>query len=987
MADSPGGVEVGRVSVRVVPDTSKFLRQAKKDLEKIEKQLKVTVDLVLDSSKVSEQVKKAERKADGRKVKMDVEVDGDGVARETRRVKNLAQKLVGAIKMTVGLNVPGSVAKIKAEMAVIRKVVQGYNLRIPMDLVSWSKWLGILGAASGLLLTMPHLIGAIGGAAAYAAGALALMPAVLVAAGFGVASLVVGMQGFGEALKNSGDPVAFAESLKKLTPSAQASAKALAGFKEPLKEIKAAVQENLFKGMAEPLKELKVLLPPIKQGLVGSAGGIREMTKAWIKMATSQKSVKDTEKISANVTKMFENMRPAAASFGDAMRNITVVGTTFLPKLGTALSNSTAKFARWAEASRDNGQLEAMIQNFIDKTKQLGRVIADVWVGFRNIFTGMTGGEEFLDIIERITQGFRDWTSLSDTQATLARVGNVMRVVADAAWTLFQQVFKSAGAVLKDLEPFLIGFAQTLGAVVGGAIRAITPILQSMARWLSENKEVTVPLIITILALVTAFKLFVTLANGILGVKKSIDALRAAGGIISELTGNVVGNLKTMIKKIALTTSAWFAAAGRWAYAWGQIAMTAIAQAARTSGAWIASAAKSAAFTARYYLIMARQAIANFVRVAVAATVNATRVAAVWIAQMARMVASTIAQMAIAAGVWIANWVRMAVVSLVQAARMAAAWLIAMGPIGWIIAAVIALAALIIANWDKIVAFLEGVWNWIKELAATIWGAISQFFVDLWNSISGAVVDAWNAIGDFFSSLWSTITNSIKTAWNAILNFFSSLWDKIKSGVSTAIQAVLDFAKSLPGKIWDGIKSAGNALYDAGRWIIEGLVNGLKSAAGAIWNFIKGICNDVWEGIKDFFGISSPSREMMKIGKWINQGWAIGLKRYASDVTEQALSISGAVYDAFTPLTGMGSDWADSITDSAPAALAAVSKLMDSTNEAANAEWKGQITAENLESPEERVLAALANGLVIELDGKNVAKSVNYNNRMNERRR
>ena len=60
-----------------------------------------------------------------------------------------------------------------------------------------------------------------------------------------------------------------------------------------------------------------------------------------------------------------------------------------------------------------------------------------------------------------------------------------------------------------------------------------------------------------------------------------------------------------------------------------------------------------------------------------------------------------------AAGAMVARWVWMGAQSLLQAARMALAWVIAMGPVGWVIAAVVALAALIIANWDKIVAWTK----------------------------------------------------------------------------------------------------------------------------------------------------------------------------------------------------------------------------------------------------------------------------------------
>lgn len=975
---SPGGVEVGRVSIRVVPDTSKFASKAKKDLEKLSKELKVDVQVELDVDGVKADLEKIKAEAAKTKAttKIDVEVDGDGVARETRRIKNLAQKLVGAIKMTVGINLAASIARIKAEMEVIQKVVEGYNIRIPVDFVGLSKWIGILGTISAILLTMPHLIGAIGGAVNVVGGALALLPAIAAAASFGIAALVVGLKGFGSALSQAGDPAKFEEALKGLTPSAQAAARALAEFREPLKDIKAATQEALFKGMDKPLASMKKLLPPIKEGLVGAAGGIREMAKSWIEMATSQKSVKDAGTIAQNVKKMFQEMKPAAANFGQALKDITVVGSTFLPALGNAVSDVTGKFAAWAQSARESGRLEEIIQNAIDKIKQLGRIIADVTVGLRNLFTGMGNGKDFLDIIEKLTQQFRDWSALKSTQETLGKLAEVMSTVAQVAWDLFTKVFKSAGSILADLTPFLLTLARGIGAVLGGAIDFLTPKLKAMAKWLSDNRDIMVPLAITVISLVTSFKLMVTAANAVNKLHDSIKALKSASKLIGGFVTDVVGGTKRIITAIIQTTSTMVANTARWVSAWSKIAAQAVASAAKTAAAWIAQTTKAAAI-----------ATANFIKMAAVATANALKTAAVWVAQMTVMVATTIADFAVMIAVWVANWVRMAAVALAQAARVALAWLIALGPIAIIAAAIIALVALIILNWDNIVAFLTNVWNWIKDLAATVWGAIKDFFVWLWDQIWGGITSAWNGIADFFSGLWDSITSAIHTAWDSIMSFFSNLWSTISTALSDAASAVWDWAKSLPGKIWDALQQAGNKLIDAGKWIIKGLVNGLKQAASAVWDFIKGICEDVWNGVKDFFGVGSPSRLMMQLGRWINEGWAIGLRQNADTVAKQANVVSGSIMDAFASVQDIGSTWADSITDSAPAAIDAVNKVMDAANSQATQKWTGELTAEDVKPLEDRVLDALASGLTVELDGRNVKKSVNTRNLSDLRRK
>lgn len=985
---SPGGIEVGRVSIRVLPDTSEFYARAKKDLEQIARKLKLNVEVNIDGTAAKAEIEKLKAQLDGKNVKMDVEVDGDGVTREVRRIRQLAQKLVGAIKMTVGINIPASLARIKADMIALNKVVRGYNIRVPIEVVGLSKWLAILTAVSGILLSIPHLIGAIGGAVAVVGGLFATLPALAVGAAVGISALVVGMQGFFSALSNVGDAAAFEESLKKLTPSAQEAARALATFKEPLSDIRKAVQEELFSGMSESFLELKALLPPIKSGLVGAAGGIRDMTKSWIKMATSQQSVADLKTIMDNNTQAFKNAKNSLAGFGAGLRDIAVVGSSFLPGFGIGVDKIAQKFADWAANARETGRMQEWIQNALDKMKQLGRIVSDVWHGFSNLFDALRGGEDFLDIIERGSQAFRDWSEAKDTQKTLQSLAKVMRVVIDAGVQLFGQVFRTAGAVFRDLEPFLITFAQTFGTVVAGAIRAITPLLQSMAKWFSENKEIMVPLVITIISMVTAFKLLATVSGGILKIADGFKAIKAASKLIGGIIADI-GKFIFSLGKAIVQATIWSA---KTIAQFVKVATAATVQAAKASATWIASAAKSASFTARYYGIMAAQAIKAWVKMAASAVANAVKIAAVWIAQTVRMVATTIAQMAIAVAAWVANWVRMAAVALAQAARIALAWLIAMGPIAIIIAAIVALVALIILNWDKIAAFLEMIWNWIKDLAATVWGAIVDFFTFIWDWMKSTAESVWTGIADFFSGIWNGIKDTAVNVWNAITAFLSSVWNGIKdvansiiNGIKDAWNGALDFIKSIPGRIWDAIKAGAGILFNIGKDIINGIVNGLKRAASAIWNFIKGICEDVWNSIKDFFGIGSPSKLMAQGGQWIMQGLVIGMEKESKNVLATSANVSKGIVDAFGSSMTLGQNIADGIMTGIPDAVSAVDKFTKATVGTAEQNLNADLGVDNIQ-PLADTIAESLNGVSVQMDSRPVGKLINKRNVLDRRR-
>lgn len=205
--------------------------------------------------------------------------------------------------------------------------------------------------------------------------------------------------------------------------------------------------------------------------------------------------------------------------------------------------------------------------------------------------------------------------------------------------------------------------------------------------------------------------------------------------------------------------------------------------------------------------IIAAVFVPGLIALGVQAGIAQVRVVASWIAQQAGAIASVAVQsfqiaLAIAGYVAmgaqaaatavrvVAGWVLMGAQSLLAAARMAAAWVIAMGPVGWIIALVVGLVALIIANWDKVKAFTVNTFR-----------AMVKFVVDAWNSLVGSV--------------------------------------------SSGISSVINFVSGLPGKILRGLGNLGKLLVGAGGDLMRGLVNGIANAASFVGNVARNIVNGV----------------------------------------------------------------------------------------------------------------------------------------------
>ncbi|MFI9066293.1 phage tail tape measure protein [Streptomyces sp. NPDC053429] len=232
-------------------------------------------------------------------------------------------------------------------------------------------------------------------------------------------------------------------------------------------------------------------------------------------------------------------------------------------------------------------------------------------------------------------------------------------------------------------------------------------------------------------------------------------------------------------------------------------------------------------------------------------------------------------------------WVLMGTQSLIQGARMAAAWLIAMGPVGLIIAAVVGIVALVVANWDTIVSATSAAWDWVWGKLKWVGQMILDFFLN-WTLV-GLIIKHWDAIKSGTVSAWNATVEWVRGIPGRIVDFFLNWtlpgliikhWDSIKSGTVRKAGEMLDWVRGLPGMIAGYFGNFGSMLYDSGRDLIMGLWNGIRAMGSWLRSTLMSWAKNLIPGpIAKALGIHSPSRLMRdKIGKFIPAGIVEGIK-------------------------------------------------------------------------------------------------------------
>lgn len=143
------------------------------------------------------------------------------------------------------------------------------------------------------------------------------------------------------------------------------------------------------------------------------------------------------------------------------------------------------------------------------------------------------------------------------------------------------------------------------------------------------------------------------------------------------------------------------------------------------------------------------------------------------------------------------------------------------------------------------------------------------------------------------------ITTIVEALPEIIRSIINTLIDNIPLIIETGVklltslitnlpEIIIEIVKAMPQIITEMVKELGKGVIEfaeVGTDLVKGLWDGIKSVKNWILDKIEGFVGDITSGIKDFFGISSPSKVMAnEVGKWLPLGLAEGIKDNMSPV-------------------------------------------------------------------------------------------------------
>lgn len=224
--------------------------------------------------------------------------------------------------------------------------------------------------------------------------------------------------------------------------------------------------------------------------------------------------------------------------------------------------------------------------------------------------------------------------------------------------------------------------------------------------------------------------------------------------------------------------------------------------------------------------------------------------------------------------------------------------------IGILIKGLIQAIPTLIASIPQIIVAMVNVftaYNWLSLGESLITG-IKNGIVAAKSTAVEAMTNTYNGLLNAIKNLPSKLKglgeNGLKEMGNGITGKLSGLKTTAGKILTNIIEAVKNLPKELSKKATSAIRDMKTTFKNVdwgsvGMNVVKGIAKGVGDFAWILVDKMTGLAQKAWEGVKDFFGIHSPSRLMRDtIGKMIPAGITVGLEKAFPDTLKTLMNQS-----------------------------------------------------------------------------------------------
>lgn len=448
----PGGKEVGRVSIRAVPDSTKFRQDLKLMLERVERTVSVSLQITADTRPADSQLQRFQKDWEGRSVTLSA---GVGTAAARAQLQLLTRPRFVPLIVRVQ---KASIAKATALLAAFS------GARVASDLVeNLASRLQNLDRAlpraalvtTGLANLTSVVLNALGGILSTGQGVVQLLGLLAAAPGI-LAGMAVGGAAFGLALADT------KKQLRVLIPD--------------FSRLQDVVSTNFWSIARRPIIDfVRNTLPEVSIGLAATSSAIGSWSTSVL---ASISAAFGGGRITAMFAPLIESIGIASTGtkgFAEAVAVLGQVGGSYLPRLAQWVADLSNRFGAFLLEAEQSGALQQFIETGITAAKELGSILLSTGSILSGL-TGATGGSGFTPLAEGLAR-IAQIVNSEPFQSTLSRIF----AGAEAGAEGLSAALGPIGALLQTLAPVISKILASTGTVIGEVLGKIATALSTPA--------------------------------------------------------------------------------------------------------------------------------------------------------------------------------------------------------------------------------------------------------------------------------------------------------------------------------------------------------------------------------------------------------------------------------------------------------------------------------------------------------------------------
>lgn len=892
---------IGKLSIRVYPDTSHFKSELRAKLASIEKgaEVKALVKAQVDQSSIA--ATRSRLATIGRDLKTHVTVDAKTRA-ASAALGVLARPRTAEVRVVLkGLDAArAGLASLSGGNIAAAAVEHAKNLAGNFDKVAVS---------ASLAATRVAAMGAVMSATAGNAAMLAVSLTQVAGAGLALPGIlsgfVVGLAASADGLQNIHLELGkFYGGEGKIMDTIRDVRLAFGiAFWNEARAGLAAFVENAF----DPFLQQYLAFGPIAGKFWG---------EFFQGISNGMVAVGGMAKLFEPLRESFQIASTAAAPLAEAIVRIGAVGGTYLPRMATAFAQIATSFRDWVEQAEASGKIYELIERGITNAKLFAAALGSVagiingvakaaeaagggglagLAGALGALNGIVNGPAFqgalttvftgvFNAVKALTPGVTALTKVFEVLApviarSMEKAGTAISIlmdglanalhnpaIADGVNKLFDGIVQAAialapafaavapsvgallgavGDIVKAIAPLVTQVAQGLSPAFADFKQSLAPVVDVLAKGLSEALKVILPVIADVVKAIAEF-----MRNN----PQLTATIIAVVGAMAQLAP-VIGTVVSIIGTIASVVGAIIPVIGAVAGVLAGLSAPVLAVVAGIGllvAAFVTALASSEPF--RNSLAQIFEGLVTMVQPIIAAVIPVlVQIGEAFIGMVTTVIGALVPMVTtiVEIAAQIVSFLAPIVAFLIQTFSPAFEF------IGKTVSDIFGFIGKVISDAINIITgilnvFLsalrgdwEGAWNGLLNVLK----GILDFIV---NTITGA----FDVVMHIFENLAKMLVDIWTNLWNGIGDFVTGAWNGITKAISDGVGSAVEFVKSMPGKIKDGLGNLGGMLVDSGKALIGGFIDGIKS----MLNGAKDAVGGVMKAIGDFFPHSPAKR-------------------------------------------------------------------------------------------------------------------------------